>query len=85
VGERSLIGANGGIGISLGDDCIVEAGLYVTAGTRVTRPDGSVVKAGELSGVDNLLFRRNSTSGAVEVLPRAGGSVELNVALHSND
>jgi 2,3,4,5-tetrahydropyridine-2,6-dicarboxylate N-succinyltransferase len=85
VGERSLIGANGGIGISLGDDCVVEAGLYVTAGTRVTRPDGSVVKAGELSGVDNLLFRRNSTSGAVEVLPRAGGSVELNVALHSND
>jgi 2,3,4,5-tetrahydropyridine-2-carboxylate N-succinyltransferase len=85
VGERSLIGANGGIGISLGDDCIVEAGLYVTAGTRVTRPDGSAVKAGELSGVDNLLFRRNSTSGAVEVLPRAGGSVELNVALHSND
>jgi 2,3,4,5-tetrahydropyridine-2-carboxylate N-succinyltransferase len=85
VGERSLIGANGGIGISLGDDCIVEAGLYVTAGTRVTRPDGSVVKAGELSGVDNLLFRRNSTSGAVEVLHRAGGSVELNVALHSND
>jgi 2,3,4,5-tetrahydropyridine-2-carboxylate N-succinyltransferase len=85
VGERSLIGANGGIGISLGDDCIVEAGLYVTAGTRVTQPNGSVVKAGELSGVDNLLFRRNSTSGAVEVLPRAGGSVELNVALHSND
>jgi 2,3,4,5-tetrahydropyridine-2-carboxylate N-succinyltransferase len=85
VGERCLIGANGGIGISLGDDCIVEAGLYVTAGTRVTRPDGSVVKAGELSGAHNLLFRRNSTSGAVEVLPRAGGSVELNLALHSND
>ncbi|MGH9230528.1 MAG: 2,3,4,5-tetrahydropyridine-2,6-dicarboxylate N-succinyltransferase [Acidimicrobiales bacterium] len=84
VGERCLIGANGGIGISLGDDCVVEAGLYVTAGTRVTRPDGSVVKAGELSGADNLLFRRNSTSGAVEVLPRAGGSVELNIALHSN-
>jgi 2,3,4,5-tetrahydropyridine-2-carboxylate N-succinyltransferase len=85
VGERCLIGANGGIGISLGDDCVVEAGLYVTAGTRVTLPDGSVVKAGELSGGDNLLFRRNSTSGAVEVLPRAGGSVELNVALHRND
>ena len=73
VGERSLIGANGGIGISLGDDCIVEAGLYVTAGTRgVMRPDGSVVKAGELSGVDNLLFRRNSTSGAVEGCVPAG-------------
>ena len=85
VGERCLIGANGGIGISLGDDCVVEAGLYVTAGTRVTRPDGSVVKAGELSGKDDLLFRRNSTSGAVEVLPRAGGSVALNLALHSND
>jgi 2,3,4,5-tetrahydropyridine-2-carboxylate N-succinyltransferase len=85
VGERCLIGANGGIGISLGDDCVVEAGLYVTAGTRVTRPDGSVVKAGELSGRDSLLFRRNSTSGAVEVLPRAGGSVELNLTLHHND
>ena len=85
VGERCLIGANGGIGISLGDDCVIEAGLYVTAGTLVTRPDGSVVKAGELSGRDNLLFRRNSTSGAVEVLPRAGGSVELNLALHHND
>jgi 2,3,4,5-tetrahydropyridine-2,6-dicarboxylate N-succinyltransferase len=85
VGERSLIGANGGIGISLGDDCVVEAGLYVTAGTRVTRPDGSVLKAGELSGHDSLLFRRNSTSGAVEVLPRAGGSVELNLTLHHND
>jgi len=85
VGERCLIGANGGIGISLGDDCVVEAGLYVTAGTRVTRPDGSVVKAGELSGADNLLFRRNSTSGAVEVLPRAGGSVALNPTLHTND
>jgi len=85
VGQRSLVGANGGIGISLGDDCVVEAGLYVTAGTRVTRPDGSVIKAGELSGRDDLLFRRNSTSGAVEVLPRGGGSVELNLALHSND
>jgi 2,3,4,5-tetrahydropyridine-2-carboxylate N-succinyltransferase len=85
VGERSLIGANGGIGISLGDDCVVEAGLYVTAGTRVALPDGSTVKAVELSGRDNLLFRRNSVSGSVEVLPRAGGSVELNEALHRND
>jgi 2,3,4,5-tetrahydropyridine-2-carboxylate N-succinyltransferase len=85
VGERCLIGANAGIGISLGDGCVIEAGLYVTAGTRVTAPDGSVVKAGELSGGDNLLFRRNSTSGAVEVLPRAAGSVALNLALHSND
>ena len=69
VGERCLVGANAGIGISLGDDCVVEAGLYVTAGTRVTLPDGTVVKALELSGPDGLLFRRNSTSGAVEVLP----------------
>jgi 2,3,4,5-tetrahydropyridine-2-carboxylate N-succinyltransferase len=85
VGKRCLIGANAGIGISLGDDCTVEAGLYVTAGTRVTLPDGSVVKALELSGSDGILFRRNSTSGAVEVLPRAGRTVELNTALHSNE
>jgi 2,3,4,5-tetrahydropyridine-2-carboxylate N-succinyltransferase len=64
---------------------VVEAGLYVTAGTRVTLPDGSVVKALELSGSDGILFRRNSTSGAVEVLPRAGRTVELNADLHSND
>jgi 2,3,4,5-tetrahydropyridine-2-carboxylate N-succinyltransferase len=83
VGQRCLVGANGGIGISLGDDCVVEAGLYVTAGTRVTLPDGQVVKARELSGADALLFRRNSTTGTVEVLPRAGSSdVELNAALH---
>jgi 2,3,4,5-tetrahydropyridine-2,6-dicarboxylate N-succinyltransferase len=84
IGRRSLVGANGGIGISLGDDCVVEAGLYVTAGTRVTLPDGTVTKALELSGRDGLLFRRNSTSGAVEVLPWAAGSVELNAALHDN-
>ena len=84
VGKRCLIGANAGIGISLGDDCVVEAGLYVTAGTRVTLPDGAVMKAAELSGADGLLFRRNSTSGAVEVLNRAGGQVELNADLHSN-
>jgi 2,3,4,5-tetrahydropyridine-2,6-dicarboxylate N-succinyltransferase len=84
VGERSLIGANAGIGISLGDDCTVEAGLYVTAGTRVTLPDGTVTKALELSGRDGLLFRRNSVSGAVEVLPRTPGAVELNPALHAN-
>ena len=84
VGERCLIGANAGIGISLGDDCVVEAGLYVTAGTRVTLPDGRVVKAAELSGQSNLLFIRNSTTGVVEVRPRAGGTVELNAALHAN-
>lgn len=84
LGERCLIGANGGIGISLGDDCVVEAGLYVTAGSRVTLPDGRVVKALELSGQSNLLFLRNSATGVLEVRPRAGGSVELNAALHAN-
>ncbi len=85
VGERCLIGANAGIGISLGDDCIVEAGLYVTAGTRVTLPDGDVVKAVELSGRDGLLFRRNSETGAVQVLQRSGDWGGLNAALHAND
>jgi 2,3,4,5-tetrahydropyridine-2-carboxylate N-succinyltransferase len=85
IGKRCLLGANGGVGISLGDDCVVEAGLYVTAGTRVTLPDGAVVKALEVSGSDGLLFRRNSVTGAVEVLPRAGGQVALNEALHAND
>ncbi len=85
VGERCLIGANAGIGISLGDDCVVEAGLYVTAGTRVTLPDGSVTKARELSGRDGLLLRRNSVSGAVEALPRSGDWGGLNAALHAND
>ncbi|MGQ1796700.1 2,3,4,5-tetrahydropyridine-2,6-dicarboxylate N-succinyltransferase [Kocuria oceani] len=87
VGERVLLGANSGVGISLGDDCVVEAGLYVTAGTRVSvLADGaqSTAKASELSGVPNLLFRRNSLTGTVEVLPRAGRTVELNAALHAN-
>jgi 2,3,4,5-tetrahydropyridine-2-carboxylate N-succinyltransferase len=84
IGERCLLGANSGIGISLGDDCVVEAGLYVTPGARVTLPDGTVVKAKELSGQPNLLFIRNSTTGVVEVRPRAGGTVELNAALHAN-
>jgi len=85
IGERCLIGANGGVGISLGDDCVVEAGCYITAGSKVTLPDGRVVKARELSGVPGLLFRRNSVTGALEVVPRAAGSVELNTALHVND
>lgn len=85
IGERCLLGAEAGIGISLGDDCIVEAGLYVTAGTRVTLPDGKIVKAAELSGAGNLLFRRNSTSGTVEALPRTGSWGGLNDALHSNN
>ncbi|MET0901680.1 MAG: 2,3,4,5-tetrahydropyridine-2,6-dicarboxylate N-succinyltransferase [Acidimicrobiales bacterium] len=85
IGERCLIGANGGVGISLGDDCVVEAGLYVTAGTRVTLPDGQVVKAAELSGQSGMLFIRNSTTGVVEVRPRAGRTVALNTALHSSN
>jgi 2,3,4,5-tetrahydropyridine-2-carboxylate N-succinyltransferase len=84
LGEGCLLGANAGLGISLGDRCIVEAGLYVTAGTRVTTPDGRVVKALELSGHDDLLLRRNSVSGAVEVLPRTGAWGGLNAALHAN-
>ena len=85
IGERCLVGANGGIGIALGDDCVVEAGLYVTAGTKVTLPDGSVVKAKELSGSSNILFIRNSVSGAVEARDRAGTGIALNAALHAND
>ena len=85
VGERCLIGANAGIGISLGDDCVVEAGCYVTAGTKVTLQDGSVVKARDLSGRDNLMFWRNSVSGAIEVVARSGSWGALNAALHAND
>ncbi len=85
IGERCLLGANAGLGISLGDDCTVEAGLYVTAGTLVTLPDGDVVKARELSGANGLLFRRNSKTGAVEALPRSGKWAGLNAALHAND
>ncbi|WP_433442104.1 2,3,4,5-tetrahydropyridine-2,6-dicarboxylate N-succinyltransferase [Nonomuraea sp. CA-141351] len=84
IGERCLLGANAGIGISLGDDCVVEAGLYVTAGTKVALPDGTVVKAAELSGSNGILLRRNSQSGAVEAVPRTGDGIELNAALHSN-
>ncbi len=84
VGRRCLIGANAGIGISLGDDCIVEAGLYVTAGTKVGLPDGSAVTARTLSGQDGLLFRRNSVTGAVQVLGRTGAGISLNTALHAN-
>ncbi len=85
VGEGCLIGANAGIGISLGDRCVVEAGTYVTAGARVNLPDGTIAKAAELSGQSDLLFRRNSLSGALEVLPRTGTWGGLNAALHSND
>src|SRR5690606_14205904 len=86
IGERSLLGANAGVGISLGDDAIVEAGLYLTAGTKIRLPDGSIIAARELSGRPGLLFRRNSQNGAAEALPtdssRWGG---INTVLHSND
>ena len=89
VGRRCLIGANAGIGISLGDDCVVEAGCYVTAGTKVHRrvertASRRCVKAAELSGASNVLFRRNSTTGAVEAVPWGGDGIELNAALHAN-
>jgi 2,3,4,5-tetrahydropyridine-2-carboxylate N-succinyltransferase len=91
IGQRALLGANSGIGISIGDDTVVEAGLYVTAGTKVVligespTSDGSprTVKAAELSGLPNLLFRRNSLSGAVEVQSRSGTGVLLNEQLHA--
>ncbi|MGH3827743.1 MAG: 2,3,4,5-tetrahydropyridine-2,6-dicarboxylate N-succinyltransferase [Pseudonocardiaceae bacterium] len=86
IGRRCLLGANAGIGISLGEDCVVEAGLYVTAGTKVTLADGTVLKARELSGADGMLFRRDSVTGAVHALHRAGNiGIELNAVLHSND
>ena len=86
IGRRCLVSANAGIGISLGDDCVVEAGLYVTAGTKVTLPDGTVVKARELSGAAGILFLRNSVTGAVQAIHRKGkAGIELNAMLHSND
>jgi 2,3,4,5-tetrahydropyridine-2-carboxylate N-succinyltransferase len=88
VGERCLLGANSGIGISLGDDCVVEAGVYITFGTKVTvrtaGADDTVVKASELSGASNVLFRRNSVTGAVEAVPWKGEGIALNAALHAN-
>ncbi|MCD9153635.1 2,3,4,5-tetrahydropyridine-2,6-dicarboxylate N-succinyltransferase [Aeromicrobium duanguangcaii] len=85
VGEGCLIGANAGIGISLGNDCVVAAGTYVTAGSKVTMPDGSVVKAAQLSGADGILFLTNSQTGALEARPRGGRTgVELNADLHAN-
>ena len=84
IGERTLLGANSGIGISIGNDCVVEAGIYVTAGSKITLPDGKIVKAKELSGADNLLFRRNSQTGSLEVLPKTGSWSGLNSTLHKN-
>ena len=85
IGRRCLLGAESGLGIALGDDCVVEAGLYLTAGTKVTLPDGTVATARQLSGQSGLLFLRNSVTGAVEARPRDGHGIVLNSVLHAND
>ena len=84
IGERTLLGANSGAGISLGNDCVIEAGVYITAGSKILLPDGKIVKAKELSGANNLLFRRNSQSGSLEVVPKNGSWSGLNSVLHNN-
>jgi 2,3,4,5-tetrahydropyridine-2-carboxylate N-succinyltransferase len=84
IGEQCLLGANSGLGISLGDNCVIEAGTYITAAAKVTLPDGEVVKAGTLSGANNLLFRRNSLTGGLEAVLRTGTWGGLNSVLHSN-
>jgi 2,3,4,5-tetrahydropyridine-2-carboxylate N-succinyltransferase len=84
IGKGSLLGAESGCGIALGDNCVIEAGLYITAGTKVTMPDGQVRKARELSGGDNMLFIRDSVTGTVKVLARKGKQISLNAALHHN-
>jgi 2,3,4,5-tetrahydropyridine-2-carboxylate N-succinyltransferase len=84
IGKKTLLGANSGLGISLGDDCVVEAGVYITAGSKINLPDGTSVKARELSGANGMLFRRNSQTGALEALPKSGSWGGLNSILHSN-
>jgi 2,3,4,5-tetrahydropyridine-2-carboxylate N-succinyltransferase len=84
IGEKCLLGANSGLGISLGDNCVIEAGTYITAAAKVKLPDGKIVKAGTLSGASNLLFRRNSLDGGLEVVLRTGTWGGLNSILHSN-
>lgn len=84
IGKKTLLGANSGLGISLGDDCVIEAGVYLTAGSKVQLPDGKIIKARELSGANGILIRRNSQSGAIEALPKTGTWGGLNAALHKN-
>jgi 2,3,4,5-tetrahydropyridine-2-carboxylate N-succinyltransferase len=84
VGEKCLLGANSGLGISLGNNCVIEAGTYITAAAKVRLPDGEIVKAGELSGANDLLFRRNSLDGSLEVVARTGTWGGLNSILHAN-
>jgi 2,3,4,5-tetrahydropyridine-2-carboxylate N-succinyltransferase len=85
IGKGCLIGANAGVGISLGDNCVVEAGCYITAGSKLRLADGAIVKAEALSGHDNIQYWRNSLTGALEARPRTGARIELNAALHAND
>ena len=84
IGKKTLLGANSGLGISLGDDCVLEAGVYLTAGSKVLLPDGKIIKARELSGANGILIRRNSQTGAIEALPKTGTWGGLNSALHKN-
>ena len=84
VGEKCLLGANSGLGISLGNNCVIEAGTYITAAAKVRLPDGEIVKAGALSGANDLLFRRNSLDGCLEVVVRTGTWGGLNSMLHAN-
>ena len=84
IGKKCLLGANSGLGISLGDNCVIEAGTYITAAAKVRLPDGEIVKAGTLSGASNLLFRRNSLDGTLEVVVREGSWGGLNSVLHAN-
>ena len=84
IGKKCLLGANSGLGISLGDNCVIEAGTYITAAAKVRLPDGEVVKAGTLSGASNVLFRRNSLDGCLEVVVREGSWGGLNSVLHTN-
>jgi 2,3,4,5-tetrahydropyridine-2-carboxylate N-succinyltransferase len=84
IGEKCLLGANSGVGISLGDNCVIEAGVYITASAKIKLPDGDVVKAKSLSGANNLLFRRNSVDGNLEVVLRTGTWGGLNSVLHAN-
>jgi 2,3,4,5-tetrahydropyridine-2-carboxylate N-succinyltransferase len=84
IGEKCLIGANAGVGISLGDNCVVEAGCYITGGSKITLPDGQVVKAKELTGASNLMYWRNSVNGALEAKPKTGEWSGLNSVLHKN-
>ena len=84
IGKKCLLGANSGLGISLGENCVIEAGTYITAAAKVRLPDGEIVKAGTLSGANNLLFRRNSQDGCLEVIMRTGSWGGLNSVLHAD-